>query len=76
MNYFVQKSNRFQRNRQEQVVINKNSTSKQGAGNDDAVFKSFIVADADKVAGRTEGRPRDVEPSGAGQELVGKLTCL
>ena len=34
----------------------------------------FVVTDADIVAGQTEGLPRDVEPAGAGQELVGILT--
>ena len=32
----------------------------------------LVVADANEVTGRTEGRPRDVEPAGAGQELVGQ----
>ena len=30
-----------------------------------------IVADADIVAGRAEGIPRDVEPGGGGEQLVG-----
>ena len=37
-----------------------------------AVFKSFVVAEAEIVAGWGEGCPRDVEPAGAGQELVGE----
>ena len=36
----------------------------------------LVVADADIVAGRTEGSPGDVEPAGAGEELVGMFTCL
>ena len=32
----------------------------------------LVVPDANEVAGRMEGRPRDVEPAGAGQELVGQ----
>lgn len=32
----------------------------------------LVVIDADEVAGRSEGRPGDVEPTGAGEELVGK----
>ena len=38
--------------------------------------KSFIVPDADIVAGNAEGTPGDVKPAGASQELVGILTCL
>jgi len=33
--------------------------------------RSFVVAEADEVAGGGEGRPGDVEPAGAGQQLVG-----
>ena len=35
---------------------------------------SFVVTDADEVAGRCEGGPGDVEPAGAGEELVGVST--
>jgi hypothetical protein len=35
--------------------------------------KSFVITDADIVTGRGKGIPRDVEPGGGGQELVGKL---
>ena len=31
----------------------------------------FVVPEADEVAGGGEGRPGDVEPAGAGQQLVG-----
>ena len=31
----------------------------------------FVISYPDEVAGRTEGSPGDVEPAGAGQELVG-----
>jgi len=31
----------------------------------------FVVPEADEVAGVGEGRPGDVEPAGAGQQLVG-----
>ena len=34
----------------------------------------FVVVDANVVAGRSEGRPGDVEPAGAGEELVGFFT--
>ena len=34
---------------------------------------SFVIPDADIVAGRGEGRPRDVEPAGAGKQLVGEV---
>ena len=37
---------------------------------------SFVIPNADIVTGWTEGRPRDVEPAGAGEELVGMFTCL
>ena len=37
---------------------------------------SFVVPDADVVAGRGEGSPGDVEPAGAGEELVGALVRL
>ena len=33
---------------------------------------SFVVPYPDIVAGGTEGRPGDVEPAGAGEELVGQ----
>jgi len=33
---------------------------------------SFVVPDADEVAGWREGIPRDVEPAIAGEELVGE----
>ena len=36
----------------------------------------LIVTYSDEVSGDGEGRPGDVEPVGAGQELVGILTCL
>ena len=32
---------------------------------------SFVVPNSDVVAGGGEGRPRDVEPAGTGQQLVG-----
>ena len=32
----------------------------------------LVVPDTDEVAGNAEGRPRDVEPAIAGQELVGE----
>ena len=32
----------------------------------------LVVIDADEVAGWSEGRPGDVEPAGAGEELVGQ----
>ena len=32
----------------------------------------LVVPDADVVAGNAEGTPGDVEPAGAGQELVGQ----
>jgi len=32
---------------------------------------SLVVPEADEVAGGGEGRPRDVKPAGAGQQLVG-----
>ena len=32
----------------------------------------LLVAEVDVVAGRAEGVPRDVEPAGAGEELVSK----
>ena len=36
------------------------------------VFRfSFVVPNSDVVAGGGEGRPRDVEPAGTGQQLVG-----
>ena len=35
---------------------------------------SFVVPYPDIVAGGTEGRPRDVEPTIAGEELVGIFT--
>ena len=31
----------------------------------------FVIPDSDEVAGEGEGRPRDMEPTGAGEELVG-----
>ena len=34
----------------------------------------LVVTEADEMAGRGEGRPGDVEPAGAGQELVGIFT--
>ena len=34
----------------------------------------FIVTETDEVAGLGEGSPGDVEPVGAGEELVGELT--
>ena len=34
----------------------------------------LVVTEADEMAGRSEGRPGDVEPAGAGQELVGIFT--
>jgi hypothetical protein len=34
----------------------------------------FVIADADEVARRTEGTPRNVEPAVACQELVGMFT--
>ena len=36
----------------------------------------FIVADSDIIAGLAEGIPRDVEPAGGGEELVGMFTGL
>ena len=36
----------------------------------------FIISDADVVAGRREWIPGDVEPAGAGKELVGVLPFL
>ena len=33
----------------------------------------FVVPDADVVAGSGEGVPGDVEPGGAGKELVGEV---
>lgn len=42
--------------------------------NQNAVFKSFVVSDADIVAGDAEGCPGDMEPAVAGQELVGVFT--
>ena len=35
-----------------------------------------VVPDADEVAGRGEGRPGDVEPAVAGEQLVGALIRL
>lgn len=32
----------------------------------------LVITEADEMAGRTEGRPRDVEPVGGCQELVGQ----
>ncbi|MEE3444695.1 MAG: D-Ala-D-Ala carboxypeptidase family metallohydrolase [Prevotella sp.] len=36
---------------------------------------SFVIPDADEVAGVGERAPGDVEPGGGGQELVGVLPC-
>ena len=36
----------------------------------------LVVPDADEVAGRGEGVPRDVKPTRAGEELVGVLARL
>ena len=40
-------------------------------GNPRCALLLFVVSYPDKVAGGGEGRPRDVEPAGAGQQLVG-----
>ena len=37
---------------------------------------SFVIPDADEVAGVGEGAPGDVEPGGGGQELVGVLPAF
>ena len=37
---------------------------------------SLVVSDADEVPRRTEGRPGDVEPGAAREELVGVLARL
>ena len=37
---------------------------------------SFVVPDSDEVAGRGKGGTGDVEPAGAGEELVGTLVRL
>ena len=37
---------------------------------------SFVVADADVAAGRSEGVPGDVEPARASQQLVSVLATL
>ena len=39
---------------------------------DPVVHMLFVVTDTDKVPWRAEGCPRDVEPAGASQELVGQ----
>ena len=36
-----------------------------------SIFSLFIISEADVVAGRGVGVPGDVEPAGAGEELVG-----
>ena len=36
----------------------------------------FVVANSDVVAGWGEGVPGDVEPAGAGEELVGQIVSL
>ena len=36
--------------------------------------KLLVIPYSDKVAGLGEGCPRDVEPAGAGEELVGVFT--
>ena len=36
------------------------------------LFLLLIIPDVDIVSGYGEGRPRDVEPAGAGEELVGQ----
>jgi len=36
----------------------------------------LVVPYPDEVAGDAEGFPRDVEPAGAGQKLVGIFACL
>ncbi len=36
----------------------------------------FVVANTDVVAGWGDGTPGDVEPAGAGEELVGQIVSL
>ena len=36
----------------------------------------FVIPDSDEVAGEGEGSPGDVEPAGAGEELVSQIVSL
>ena len=36
----------------------------------------FVITNSDVVTGWDEGTPRDVEPAGAGEELVGQIVSL
>ena len=50
------------------------SFTSQDKRNENGLLRiSFVITDADEVAGRGEGIPRDVEPGGGGQQLVGVL---
>ena len=39
-----------------------------------AFFKSFIIPNLDVMSWDAEGIPGDVQPAGAGEELVGEFT--
>ena len=39
-------------------------------------FFLLVVPDSDLVSGRSEGRPRDVKPAVASEQLVGMFACL
>ena len=39
-------------------------------------FFLFVIPDSDEVAGEGEGIPGNVEPAGAGEQLVGQIVSL